>query len=130
VQWEALGILGEAKAISQVSLACETRLLALPRAQANRRVPFLLRRAASNLFALALDRFAVQTRLRIGPLSLVGVPGEAVGELGLRAQPEVLVSLADGYIGYVETPERWQRGEGESERTYFGPDLARALGLR
>ena len=130
VQSEAARILAGAETSSAISLACETHLLALPRAQASRRVPFLLRRAASNLFALALDRFAVQTRLRIGPISLIGVPGEAVGELGRRARPEVLVSFADGYIGYVETPERWQRGEGESSKTYFGPDLARALGLR
>ena len=92
-------------------------------------MPWIFRRAAGNVLALGFEKHAVQTRIRLGPLSLVGVPGEAVGELGLRARPEVLVSLADGYLGYVETPERWEAGLGESGKTYFGPSLAHALGL-
>jgi hypothetical protein len=129
VALEALRILDGAKALREISLACETRIIALPRARASRQVPWLFRRAVSNVLALGLDKHAVQTRIRAGPLSLLGVPGEPVGELGLGARPDVLVSLADGYFGYVETPERWERGEGESAKTYFGPGLARALGL-
>jgi hypothetical protein len=110
-------------------LSCETRIVALPQPQASPKVPRLLRRAFANVLALGMDRFAVQTRLRLGSLSLVGVPGEPVGELGLAARPAVLVGLADGYLGYVETPERWQAGLGESSKSYFGPSLARALGL-
>ncbi len=110
-------------------MSCETRIVALPAPQAGLRVPWPARRAFANAFALGMDRFAVQTRLRIGSLSLVGVPGEPVGELGLAARPAVLVGLADGYVGYVETPERWQAGLGESSKTYFGPTLAHALGL-
>ena len=75
------------------------------------------------------QRDVLETRLRVGPLTLVGVPGEPVGELGRRMAPEVVVGLADGYAGYLETPERWARGEGESSRTWFGPGLAQALGL-
>ena len=124
-----MDILDGAAEQTEGPLSCETRIIALPPAQASRRVPWLLRRAVSNVLALGFEKYAVQTRIRLGPLSLVGVPGEAVGELGLRARPDVLVSLADGYFGYIETPERWERGEGESARTYFGPGLARALGL-
>ncbi len=69
------------------------------------------------------------TRLRLGPVTLLGVPGEPVGELGLLARPAVVVGLAGGYLGYVETRQRWERGEGEATKTYFGPDLAHALGL-
>jgi hypothetical protein len=109
-------------------ISCETRIVLLPPPAP--RAPFLLRRAARNLFALNLDRFAVQTRLRLGTaVTLVGVPGEPVGELGLRTRPSVLVGLADGYFGYLETPERHAAGGGESAKAYFGPDLARALGL-
>ena len=79
--------------------------------------------------ALGMETEAVQTRLRIGPVTLLGVPGEPVGELGLEARPVVLVGLAGGYLGYVETPERWEQGMGESAKTYFGPGLAHALGL-
>ena len=81
------------------------------------------------VYTVEFDRFAVQTRLQLGSLTLLGVPGEPVGELGLAARPAVLIGLADGYFGYVETPERWEAGLGESSKTYFGPSLAHALGL-
>lgn len=97
--------------------------------EASRRVPLGLRTAFTNLLALGFDRTAVETRLRLGPVTLVGVPAEPVGELGIRARPNVVVGLAGGYLGYVETPERWEAGAGESGKTYFGPGLARALGL-
>lgn len=66
--------------------------------------------------------------LRIGPLSLALVPGEAVSELGI-AWRDILggasvVSIANGYIGYIETPDLIEKEEGEAKRTYFGPQLA------
>lgn len=122
-------LLRDAPLLSDAPIECETRAVATPPAQASRRVPWLLRRAVGNLLTLLFAPSATQTRLRLGPLSLLGVPGEPVGELGLRARPTVLVGLAGGYLGYVETPQHWELGEGESGKTYFGPDLARALGL-
>ena len=122
-------LLASAPALTALPLDCEVSSVSAPGAQASMRVPWLLRRAASNLIQLAFDPSATQTRLRIGPLALLGVPGEPVGELGLAARPEVLVGLSGGYLGYVETRERWERGGGESAKTYFGPQLARALGL-
>jgi len=71
----------------------------------------------------------IETRIRVGPLTLVGVPGEPVGEIGRQMAPDVIVGLADGYAGYVEMPDRWVDGEGESRRTWFGPGLAQLLGL-
>ena len=62
-------------------------------------------------------------------LTLLGVPGEPVGQLGLAARPAFLVGLADGYVGYVETAARWEAGAGEASRTDYGPGLAHALGL-
>ncbi|MBS2024368.1 MAG: hypothetical protein JST92_18365, partial [Deltaproteobacteria bacterium] len=67
-------------------------------------------------------------------LVLQGVPGEPVGELAnaLRMRspvPFALVGLADGYVGYIETPEHALAGAGESERTWYGPALAETLGL-
>lgn len=122
-------LLREAPWLSELPLDCETRSVTTPPAQASRRVPWLLRRAATNLLTLAYPPDALQTRLRVGPVTLLGVPGEPVGELGLLARPAVVVGLSGGYLGYVETRQRWERGEGESAKTYFGPDLARALGL-
>lgn len=66
--------------------------------------------------------------LRIGPLSLALVPGEAVSELGI-AWRDILggasvVSLANGYVGYIETPDLVEKEQGEAQRHYFGPQLA------
>lgn len=126
---EADHLLASAAPESYAQLWCQTRLVALPPPQASKAVPWPFRRAFTNAVALSREPAAVETRLRVGPLTLVGVPGEPVGEIGLRMRPDVLVGLADGYIGYVETPERWAKGSGEAQKTYFGPGLARALGL-
>jgi neutral ceramidase len=126
---EAEQLLQRAEPGRHFQLWCQARLVALPAPEASPAVPWLLRRAVTNAIALSSDPAAVETRLRIGPLTLVGIPGEPVGELGLKMRPDVLVGLSDGYVGYVETPEHWAEGAGEAARTYFGPALARALGL-
>jgi len=122
-------LLRNAPAVSEAPLEC-TQKGVMPRPQASRRVPWILRGAFGNLLTLAgPSLLAYVTRLRIGSLELLGVPGEPVGELGIAARPTVLVGLSGGYLGYVETPERWEAGTGESAKTYFGPGLAHALGL-
>jgi len=126
---EAEQLLGKAEPVRHLQIGCQARLVALPPPQASPAVPWPLRRAFANAIALTRESAVIETRVRIGPLSLVGVPGEPVGELGRRMSPDVLVGLADGYAGYVETPERWAAGEGEASRTWFGPGLAQALGL-
>jgi neutral/alkaline ceramidase-like enzyme len=126
---EAEQLLHRAEPVSHLQVGCQARLVALPPPQASPAVPWPLRRAFANAIALTREPAAIETRLRIGPLTLVGVPGEPVGELGRRMAPDVLVGLADGYAGYVETPEHWVAGEGEASRTWFGPGLAQALGL-
>ena len=110
-------------------LGCAVTLHSLPPAQASARVPWPLRRAASNFLALWAEPFAVRTRLTLGGVRLGGVPGEPVGSLALGAPQERFIGLADGYVGYVEDPARAERGEGESLRTYHGPGLARSLDL-
>jgi len=126
---EAAQLLSRAEPVRHTQLWCQSRFVALPPAQASPAVPLLLRRAFANAVSLLREPAAIETRVRIGPLTLVGVPGEAVGDIGRRMAPDVIVGLADGYIGYVETPEHWSAGEGESARTWFGPGLAQALGL-
>jgi neutral ceramidase len=111
-------------------LACDVTLRSLPAAQASVRVPWPVRRAASNLLAFWAPPFAVRTEIAVGGARLSGIPGELVGSLALAAAPpEHFIGLADGYVGYVEDPSRAARGEGETERTYYGPGLARALGV-
>ena len=107
-------LLEGAPPLSEAPLSCATRTVATPPLQASRKVPWPLRTAFANLLSLGLRTDATQTRLRIGPLELLGVPGEPVGELGLKARPVVLVGLAGGYLGYVEAPARWLSAGGES----------------
>ena len=125
----ALDLLQTAAWTDGAPLSCSVTLHSLPPAQASARVPWPLRRGASNLLALWADPFAVRTRLALGGLHFGGVPGEPVGSLALAGTSERLVGVADGYVGYVEDPARAAKGEGESARTYYGPGLARALDL-
>ena len=95
--------------------------------------PALLRRAARTLSARALPEKARVEALRIGPALLVAVPAEPVARVGARwraALPDgaAVVSLAGGYLGYVEAPERMAEGSGETRLTYYGPALAETLG--
>jgi neutral ceramidase len=126
---EAEHLLAQAEPVRHLQIGCQARIVGTPPPQASPAIPWLFRRALANAVALAREPAVIETRLRVGPLTLVGVPGEPVGELGRRMAPEVLVGLADGYLGYLETPERWAAGEGEAARTWFGPGLAEALGI-
>jgi hypothetical protein len=125
----ALDLLETAAWQEGASLSCDVTLHALPLAQASVRVPWPLRRAASNVLSWWAPPFAIRTRIAIGPALLSGIPGELVGSLALAAAPEHFIGLADGYLGYVEDPARVLRGEGETARTYYGPGLARALSV-
>ena len=124
---EAMRALAPTPAVGGAPLRCEVRLLALPAARASERIPWPLRRGASNLLALFADRYAAVARIGVAGLDLEGVPGEPVGALSRDGVQ--LVGLADGYLGYVEEPRRAAAGEGESARTYYGPGLANALGI-
>jgi hypothetical protein len=96
-------------------------------------LPGPLRAAAGKLLGAGMPLVARVTAVRLGPATLLAVPAEPVAEVAeawrAAAGPgaEVL-SLADDYAGYVEAPGRMDRGEGETKRTYYGPELAGRLG--
>ena len=95
--------------------------------------PLLLRRAARNLALRGFPASARVEALQLGPVLLAAVPAEPVAAVasGWRASlppKTVVVSLANGYVGYVEAPERVAAGEGEADRTYYGATLAPTLG--
>jgi neutral ceramidase len=46
---------------------------------------------------------------------------------GWRGEARV-VSLAQGYLGYIETPEAVRERRGEARRTWYGPGLLDRLG--
>jgi neutral ceramidase len=94
--------------------------------------PRLLRRAVSTLARSQLPESARVTVLRLGALRLVALPAEPTAAVAQRWRSLVgedaeIVSLVGGYAGYVETPERTLRGEGEAVHTYYGPELAARL---
>jgi hypothetical protein len=112
-------------------LAVATSSVSLP-APSFGPVPTWARRAARTL---AWDRFPATTTvqaLRLGPVLLVAVPAEPTAEIAERWRTAAgsgaeIVSLAGGYVGYVDTPARTRSGDGEAARTYFGPELADRL---
>jgi neutral ceramidase len=129
VAHRALDLLETAAWTDGAPLSCDVSLRALPPAQASVRVPWPFRRAASNFLSLWAPPYAVRTQIAVAGARLSGIPGELAGSLALASTPEHFISLADGYVGYVEDPARASRGEGEAGRTYYGPGLARALGV-
>jgi neutral ceramidase len=95
-------------------------------------VPVLLRQAATNLVSGILPARAQVSALRAGPVILVDVPGEVMHQLadrwrGMAGPGAEVVSLADGYLGYVDAPELSTGAQEHAERTYYGPGLAPAL---
>jgi hypothetical protein len=42
--------------------------------------------------------------------------------------PARVVSLTQGYLGYIDTPDAVRERRGEARRTWFGPGLVDALG--
>jgi len=95
--------------------------------------PIFLRRAARNLAMYAFPGTARVVAIRVGPTLLAAVPAEPVAAVaadwrGKLPPNATVVSLANGYIGYVEEQERVIARQGESDRTYYGAGLASALG--
>ncbi len=100
----------------------------LPRAQIDALVPAVLRTPAANLMSLFAPARAIVSALRVGTNVFLFVPGEVTVDASRRlveaAGGDVtLVSLAQGYIGYIETPEKVRAHTGEARRSYFEPEL-------
>ncbi len=63
---------------------------------------------------------------------LLGVPGEVLAPLAARWRElggpgAEVVSLADGYLGYLDAPDQPTTAERHPERSYYGPALTPAL---
>jgi hypothetical protein len=105
--------------------------VALPRPDASRLVPSYSRAAGDNFLCASSSRTAEVGALTLGPLELLLLPGEPTVDAGAalvrRTGATGVLGLADGYVGYVETPERVEAREGESRRQYFGPALLERL---
>ncbi|WP_242355412.1 neutral/alkaline non-lysosomal ceramidase N-terminal domain-containing protein [Anaeromyxobacter sp. SG64] len=118
--------------VASPALGFATGEVVLP-APAPGALPAILRSAAGNLAYRAVPARAPLSALRLGPVVLAFVPGEPVAEVGEAWRAEAgpgteIVSLAGGYVGYVDTPEQIAARRGEAVRTYYGPELAARLG--
>ncbi|MGO9829220.1 MAG: neutral/alkaline non-lysosomal ceramidase N-terminal domain-containing protein [Myxococcaceae bacterium] len=103
----------------------------LPGPDAERLVPRVLRPLSDNVLCAAAPSLASVGLLQLGPLVLLGVPAEPSAAAGRvleeAAGARRVVSLVNGYLGYVETPEHLERGEGEAERQLLGAGFLDAL---
>jgi len=104
----------------------------LPGADATRLVPRGLATAVENVLLCPwAPRTAEVSVLEIGSLRFLALPAEATFAAGLPLERAAggarLVSLVNGYLGYVESPERVEGGRGESPRQLFSPALLEAL---
>jgi hypothetical protein len=104
----------------------------LPGPDASRFVPWGLATVVENvaLWPWAPD-WAEVSEVRIGGVRLLGVPVEATAASGAVLEAVAggarVVSLVNGYLGYVEPPDRVTRAAGESRRQLFGTGLLEAL---
>jgi len=95
-------------------------------------LPAVLRPAARTVASGLLPAEATVTALRLDGALLVFTPAEPVELVGRAwrdaagADAEV-ISLSDGYVGYVEDAVRVEAGQGEARRSYYGPALAERL---
>ena len=112
-------------------LAVARATVDLPGPDASRIVPRLVRPLTDNVFCAASPAQADVSLLRLGPLVLLGVPGEptaaAARVLEAASGAGRVVSLVNGYLGYVETPAHLAGGEGEAERQLLGPGFIEVL---
>lgn len=103
----------------------------VPGPDARRLVPWPLVPLADNVLCAAAPAEASVGLLRVGPLVLLGVPGEpsaaAARVLETAAGAGRTVSLVNGYLGYVETREHLAHGEGEAGRQLLAPGFLDAL---
>ena len=113
-------------------LATAVASVVLPAPEPGAPPPFLRRLASNVLYRIAPARGRV-VAVRLGPALLLAVPAEPVAEVGRRWREAAgdgaeVVSLAGDYLGYVETSELMSERLGETQRTYYGPELADRLG--
>jgi hypothetical protein len=106
--------------------------VALPGPDASRLVPWGLGTLVANVALWPwAPRWADLAELRIGGVRLLAVPVETTAASGAVLEAAAggarVVSLVNGYLGYVEPAERVARAAGESPRQLFGPGLLEAL---
>ncbi|MBK7865114.1 MAG: hypothetical protein IPJ65_42260 [Archangiaceae bacterium] len=101
----------------------------LPAPDATRMVPWPFGRAGYNFACLVAPQTAPVGALRLGPLSLLALPGEMsfASARALEHDGARVLSLVGSYIGYVEPAEVVALSGGESPHQYYGGTLVQTL---
>jgi neutral ceramidase len=103
----------------------------LPRPDATRLVPWFFRVPGENFLCASAAKTAEVDALALGPWTLIALPAEATAEAAAQVEAASgatrVLSVSNGYLGYVDTPARVRAGQGEARRQYFGPSLAEVL---
>jgi neutral ceramidase len=114
-----------------IELAVARARVTLPHPDASRLVPTFSRVAASNFVCLSATREAEVAVIRLGNMSWLSAPIEASQPSGARLEAAAgagrLISLANGYLGYVEPVDVVALGGAESKKQYYGAELLEVL---
>ena len=117
--------------VANPSISLQTVLASLPNPDASRVAPAWLQPIGRNLLCPSAPKRVEISQLSLGPVKLLFVPGEPTAGAELKlleaSGAQRTVSLANGYIGYIETADLVRQGKGESKRQYFGPQLLDVL---
>ncbi len=117
--------------LSIASLELSTSGVLLPPVDASRLVPALLQPALRNVLCRDMSEKAEVSRLQLGSFSVLALPFEPSAESGAKlkakSKAQALISLANGYFGYLEPEATVSKNEGESKRQYFDASLQQRL---
>jgi hypothetical protein len=114
------------QALEAPALSVTRVQLRAPSADATRLVPRLFAMPGRNLLCGSAPSTAEVSVLKLGSLELAALPAEVSYASG-QALGLPLVSLADGYLGYVEPAEVVDAATGESKRQYYERGLLAAF---
>jgi len=112
---------------SEVALGVATSDVVLNHPDGQRIAPSFLKPAVENALCASALRHTEVSVLRLGSISFVAVPAEVTRPSAKvilqQSSATVLLSLANGYQGYLETDEAVRANTGEAHSQYFGPEL-------
>lgn len=122
----ALAVRETATEVDPGHLAGATWVGPAPPGDATGLVPSLFAPIVSNALGWLIREPVRIEVLELGEIRWIGLGAEPVRAVARRleeahAGETVVVPLVNGYLGYVELPERVRNRAGEGMRTYFGP---------
>ncbi|MFW5878638.1 MAG: hypothetical protein ACOCVR_02365, partial [Myxococcota bacterium] len=119
-------------------LVWATTRIVLPEPTGENMAPLGLRTLTSWLLSGFVEKDVRVSLMSLGSLALLFIPAEVVSPLAAEWEREVeritgiervrVVSLADGYAGYLETPSALEARTGESANCWYGTEAVERLG--